>query len=52
MAGIIEGFRWALFGVGSLPAAHLAVSMGAVAVMLTTGLMYFRRVEDTLADWV
>ncbi len=52
MAGIIEGFRWALFGIGSLPIAHLAASMGAVAVILTTGLIYFRHVEDTLADWV
>jgi lipopolysaccharide transport system permease protein len=52
MAGIVEGFRWALFGIGSLPIAHLAVSMAAVAVLLATGLIYFRRVEDTLADWV
>ena len=52
MAGIIEGFRWALFGVGSLPIAHLAASMAAVAVILTTGLAYFRHVEETLADWV
>ena len=52
MAGIVEGFRWALFGVGSLPIAHLGVSMFMVLALLTTGLWYFRRIEDTLADWV
>lgn len=52
MSGIIEGFRWSLFGVGSLPIAHLAVSMVAVLGLLASGLWYFRRIEDTLADWV
>jgi homopolymeric O-antigen transport system permease protein len=50
MAGVVEGFRWALFnkspGMGSL----LIVSIIVVIVMLVSGLMYFRRMERTFAD--
>jgi len=52
MAGIVEGFRWALFGSGSLPLGQLGVSTLVTCLLLATGLAYFRRVEDTLADWV
>ncbi len=52
MAGVVEGFRWALFGKISVPAGSLAISLVAVAVLLLTGLVYFRHCEDTLADWV
>jgi lipopolysaccharide transport system permease protein len=52
MAGIVEGFRWSLFGSAELPIVGLLISMAAVLVVLITGLMYFRRIEDTLADWV
>lgn len=51
MAGIVEGFRWALFGMGNFPWG-MAVSLSVVALLLVSGLAYFRRVEDTLADWV
>jgi len=52
MAGIVEGFRWSLFGTGAVPAAYFGASMAAVFVLLVAGLWYFRRVEGTLADWV
>lgn len=52
MAGVIEGFRWALTGQGTAPGAFLAVSAGAVVVLLVGGLAYFQRMEGTLADIV
>lgn len=52
MAGVVEGFRWALLGSGDGPSPMLAVSVGVVAVLLISGLWYFRRAERTFADLV
>ncbi len=52
MAGVIEGFRWALLGKGQAPGAMLAASVGAVILILIGGLFYFRRTEATMADVV
>jgi len=49
MAGVVEGFRWALLG-GPAPGPLLAVSAITVAILLLTGLIYFRRMERTFAD--
>lgn len=50
MSGLIEGFRWALLGSGDPPVAALAGSAAIVAVLLASGLLYFRRMERTFAD--
>jgi lipopolysaccharide transport system permease protein len=50
MRGVIEGFRWALLGMGEFPATALAISVLIVVVLLSTGLLYFRRMERTFAD--
>ena len=52
MAGVVEGFRWALLGKASPPGPLLVVSIVAVIVLLIGGLMYFRRTEATFADLV
>jgi len=52
MIGIIEGFRWALLGKGNMAGQSLTLSMATVALVLVTGLLYFRRVERTVADVV
>lgn len=52
MAGVVEGFRWAVFGTVELPVFGLATSMVSVSLILLGGLVYFRRIENTLADWV
>jgi len=52
MAGVVEGFRWALLGKAQGPGPLLAVSTVAVAILLITGLMYFRQMEATFADLV
>jgi lipopolysaccharide transport system permease protein len=52
MAGVVEGFRWALLGKTDGPGALLAVSAGAVILILVGGLYYFRRMEAEFADVV
>lgn len=52
MAGVIEGFRWALLGKGAGPGPLLMISMAVVLVVLVTGLGYFGRTERTFADVV
>jgi len=52
MAGVVEGFRWALLGKTEGPGALLAVSVAITIVILVGGLYYFRRMEKTFADVV
>ena len=52
MAGVIEGFRWALLGKAQAPGAMLWVSVVVVALVLVGGLYYYRRMEKTFADVV
>ena len=52
MAGVVEGFRWALLGKSSPPGALLAVSVAMVVLILVGGLYYFRRMEQEFADVV
>ena len=52
MAGVVEGFRWALLGVDSPPGTMVAVSAAVAVTLLVTGAYYFRRVERTFADIV
>ena len=52
MAGVVEGFRWALLGKTNAPGPLLWVSVGAVVVLLVGGLRYFKKTESTFADIV
>ena len=52
MAGVVEGFRWALLGKTEGPGALLAVSVTIVVLVLVGGLYYFQRMEKTFADVV
>jgi len=49
LAGIIQGFRWALVG-GAPPGSLLIVSVIVTAVLLIGGVIFFKRMEDTFAD--
>lgn len=51
MAGVIQGFRWALLGAAP-PDELMLVSVVIVAVLLVSGLYYFKRMEKTFADVV
>jgi lipopolysaccharide transport system permease protein len=50
MAGVIEGFRWALTGHGQPPGILLATSAAAVLLLVLSGLVYFHAMEGTIAD--
>jgi len=52
MAGVIEGFRWALTGTGLAPAPFCLASGCGVALVLLGGLFYFRRMEGSIVDVV
>jgi lipopolysaccharide transport system permease protein len=52
MTGVVEGFRWALFGTGEPPGLMLGVSIVAVFALVIGGLFFFKRMEDTFADVV
>jgi lipopolysaccharide transport system permease protein len=51
MAGVIEGFRWAILGGNSriyLPGFLLSIVM--VIVILVSGIAYFRKTEKSFVD--
>jgi lipopolysaccharide transport system permease protein len=52
MAGVIEGFRWALTGKGQAPGVLLAASTAGVLFLAVSGTMYFQKMEDIIADVV
>jgi lipopolysaccharide transport system permease protein len=52
MAGVVDGFRWALLGKPAAPGAMILVSVATVSLLLVGGLFYFRRMERSFADVV
>jgi len=50
MAGVIEGFRWALLGKESPAFAVMALSAAIIAALLLGGIVFFKRMERTFAD--
>ena len=51
MVGVIDGFRWSISGGHvAFPQQSLTISLGTVAVVLVTGIWYFRKTERTFAD--
>ena len=52
MAGVVEGFRWALLGTHTKPGAMLAASAVTAVLVLVAGAFYFRRMERSFADVV
>jgi lipopolysaccharide transport system permease protein len=51
MAGVVEGFRWALLGTPA-PGALIWVSALASVAILISGAFYFRRTERIFADTI
>lgn len=52
MAGVVEGFRWALLGSQTTTTAMIGLSVLVVAALFLGGLAYFQRMERTFADIV
>lgn len=50
MAGVIQGFRWAVLGSGQPAPELLAISLLVAAALLVSGSVYFYRVERSFAD--
>jgi lipopolysaccharide transport system permease protein len=50
LAGVLEGFRWALFGEPKLSWGTLLSSAAIISLMLVGGVHYFRRMERLFAD--
>lgn len=50
MAGVVEGFRWALLGTDTEPGLMTLVSTVVAIILLVSGAFYFRRMEKTFAD--
>lgn len=51
MVMILDGFRWSVAG-GSPPDATAVVSLAVLVLLLAGGLVYFRRVEQSVADLI
>jgi lipopolysaccharide transport system permease protein len=50
MAGVVEGFRWALIDAAPRPGPVTLLSGAIMMVLLIGGLFYFRSAERTIAD--
>ena len=50
MAGVVEGFRWALLDRPGIPGPLLVVSVLSMLLLLLGGLRYFTRMERAFAD--
>jgi homopolymeric O-antigen transport system permease protein len=52
MAGVIEGFRWALLGKEAPEVLPIVISTAVVFGLLIGGIIFFKRMEVTFADVV
>lgn len=50
LVGIINGFRWAIFGTSTFPAESLGYSFAAAVVIFVIALAIFHRLERSFAD--
>jgi lipopolysaccharide transport system permease protein len=52
MAGVVQGFRWAILGAGEPPTGLLLSSLLVGVLLLASGVLVFRRMERNFADIV
>src|SRR2546421_5201061 len=50
MTGVVEGYRWAVLGLGHIHFTSLAISIGTAIVLVAGGALYFSRAERAFAD--
>lgn len=50
LAGMLDGFRWALLGTAPPSAMSVAIAVGATLISLVAGAVVFARFERQLAD--
>jgi lipopolysaccharide transport system permease protein len=51
MAGIVEGFRWSILGT-PLPHTMSLLSIASMVILLIAAVLYFKRVDGKIADYV
>ncbi len=51
MAGVVEGYRWSILGIGELN-IYSFISFFMVFLFFVSSLIYFRKVEQVMADIV
>jgi lipopolysaccharide transport system permease protein len=52
MAGVVEGFRWALLGTPPPSALMILISTLVAGFLFFSGIIWFRRRERTFVDAV
>jgi len=55
MTGVLEGFRWSLFGAPQglpFPTEAVLISVTITVLVFASGLCFFRHMERTFADMV
>lgn len=50
LTGVVEGFRWAILGQKGSVGGLIWVSTMIIVVLLISGIVYFKHMEDTFAD--
>lgn len=50
MAGVVEGFRWAMLGTNTGPGSMIIISALVAVTLFISGAFYFRRMEQSFAD--
>jgi lipopolysaccharide transport system permease protein len=50
MTGVIQGFRWAILGIGEPPGTAFLVSVVVVILLLVSGAYLFNRTEQNIVD--
>ncbi|RYD21175.1 MAG: ABC transporter permease [Verrucomicrobiaceae bacterium] len=50
MAGVIDGFRWAILGKPLVYPPGIFIAVGVITLLIVSGIWYFRRTEKTFAD--
>lgn len=51
MAGLVEGYRWSLLGVGG-PGGLCLLSYIVTVLLFVSGMIYFRHIERSVADLI
>jgi homopolymeric O-antigen transport system permease protein len=50
VVGIVEGFRWSLLGTGRPDLTAVGIGVAVIAIVLLSGIVYFRKTERSFAD--
>jgi lipopolysaccharide transport system permease protein len=52
MSSVVEAFRYAFFGVGTLKLSYCLISLVVTALVALSGVMIFQKIERTVVDTV